>query len=126
MIDGSGEVRIMLQIVFPLCKPIMATIALWIAVAQWNNYTDTLYFITNEKLYTLSYKLMQVVQESERLKALIQEAALMGEDIAEEVKSTPESLVAAQVIVTTIPIIVVYPFLQKYFVKGVTLGAVKS
>lgn len=126
MLDGAGEVRIMLQVVFPLCKPVIATIALWIAVGQWNNYTDTLYYITKEHLYTLSYKLMQIVQESERLKALIQEAALMGENIASEVKSTPESLVAAQVIVTTIPIIVVYPFLQKYFVKGVTLGAVKS
>lgn len=126
MLDGASEMRVMLQIVFPLCKPVMATVALWIAVGQWNNYTDTLYYITNEHLYTLSYKLMQIVQESERLKALIQEAALMGENVSDSVKSTPESLVAAQVIVTTIPIIVVYPFLQKYFVKGVTLGAVKA
>lgn len=125
-LDGASEMRTMLQIVFPLCKPVMATVALWIAVSQWNNYTDTLYYITNESLATLSYKLMQIVQESERLKALIQEAALMGENITDAVKSTPESLVAAQVIVTTIPIIVVYPFLQKYFVKGVTLGAVKA
>jgi len=71
------------------------------------------------------YKLMEIVKESERLKVLMQEAALKGGSVTEQIKSTPESLVSAQVIVTTIPIVIVYPFLQKYFVKGVVLGAVK-
>ena len=126
-LDGAGEFRILWQIIFPLCKPVLATVALWIAVGHWNDWTTTMYYITDESLYTLQYKLMQIVKESERLKALIQEAALTGEAIStEQVKSTPESLVAAQVIITTIPIIIVYPFLQKYFVQGVTLGAVKG
>lgn len=125
-LDGANEFRILWQIVFPLCKPVLATVALWIAVGAWNSWTDTMYYITKPELHTLQYKLMELVRESERLKALIQEAALAGEELGEEVKSTPESMVSAQVIVTTIPIIVLYPFLQKYFVKGVTLGAVKS
>ena len=125
-LDGASEFRILWQIIFPLSKPVLATVALWIAVGHWNDWTTTMYYITKENLFTLQYKLMQIVKESERLKALIQEAALTGEALSTQaVKSTPESLVAAQVIITTIPIIIVYPFLQKYFVQGVTLGAVK-
>lgn len=124
-LDGASEFRILWQIVFPLSKAVLATVALWIAVNHWNAWTDTMYYVTKEKLFTLQYKLMQIVKESERLKALIQEAALKGETLNEEVQSTPESLVASQVIITTIPIVIVYPFLQKYFVKGVTLGSVK-
>ena len=126
-LDGAGEFRILWQIIFPLCKPVLATVALWLAVSHWNDWTTTMYYITKENLHTLQYKLMQIVKESERLKALIQEAALTGESLStEQIKSTPESLVSAQVIITTIPIIIVYPFLQKYFVQGVTLGAVKG
>lgn len=124
-LDGASEVRILWQIVFPLSKAVLATVALWVAVGHWNAWTDTMYYVTDESLFPLQYKLMQVVKESERLKVLIQEAALKGESVGAEVKSTPESLVAAQVIITTIPIVILYPFLQKYFVKGVVLGAVK-
>lgn len=124
-LDGASEFRILWQIIFPLSKAVLATVALWIAVAQWNSWTDTMYYVTKDELFPLQYKLMQIVKESERLKALIQEAAMKGETLGEEVQSTPESLVSAQVIITTIPIIIVYPFLQKYFVKGVVLGAVK-
>ncbi len=124
-LDGAGELRVMMQIVFPLCKPVLATVALWLAVDAWNNWTNTLYYITDKRLFTLQYKLMEVIKESERLQALIQQAQLTGEVVTDEVKSTPESLQCAQVIVTVLPIVMVYPFLQKYFVKGVTLGAVK-
>lgn len=124
-LDGASEFRILWQIIFPLSKPVLATVALWVAVGHWNDWTTTMYYITKESLFTLQYKLMEIVKESERLKALIQEAALTGESVSQQIKSTPESLVSAQVIITTIPIIIVYPFLQKYFVKGVVLGAVK-
>ena len=125
-IDGAHELTIMCRIIFPLCLPVVATVSLWVAVTHWNNWTTTMYYVTKESLFTLQYKLMQVVKESERLQALLQAAQASGEDVNVSVKSTPESLVSAQVIITTIPIIIVYPFLQKYFVKGVTLGAVKS
>lgn len=125
-IDGANEFTIMLKIIFPISKPVVATVALWIAVSQWNDWTTTMYYITDETLFTLQYKLMQVVKESEKLQKLLQTAQMSGENVTEQVKSTPEALICAQTIITTIPIVLVYPFVQKYFVKGVTLGSVKS
>ena len=128
-IDGASEWTLFSRIVMPLCKPIVATIILWTAVASWNEWTQTLYYITNPDLYTLQYKLMQTLKESERIIALIQEALKTGdnvEKIASRMQVTSETMQAAQIIVVTIPIIITYPFLQKYFVKGVTLGSVKG
>lgn len=127
-IEGAGEMRIIWQIAFPLAMPIMATIGLWIAVMHWNEYTSTLYYITTPKLYTLQYKLVELIKETERMQQMIVAAAQEGKgaDSVSNVTFTSESLVSAQVILTTAPIILVYPFLQKYFVKGVTLGSVKE
>lgn len=124
-LDGASILTVLVRIILPLSKPVLATVALWIAVGAWNDWSTTMYYITDSRLYTLQYKLMQVVKESERLQQLLQQAQLTGEVITDQVKSTPESLMSAQVIVTVLPIVMVYPFLQKYFVKGVTLGAVK-
>ena len=118
-----------MKIVMPLCKPILATIILWTAVTSWNDWTSTLYYIQNPDLHTLQYKLMQTLKESERMLQLIQEALARGEDaqkIASRMKVTTDSMQSTQVIVVTLPIIIVYPFLQKHFVKGITLGAVKG
>jgi len=128
-IDGASEWTNFSRIVMPLCKPILATIILWTAVGSWNEWTSTLYYVQNPDLHTLQYKVRQTLKESERITALIQEAIARGEDaqkVAGQMKVTTESMQAAQVIVVTIPIICVYPFLQKHFVKGVTLGAVKG
>ncbi len=124
-LDGATEFKILWRIILPLSKPVLATVALWVAVASWNDWSTTMFYITDKRLFTLQYKLMEVVKESERLQALLQQAQITGEIITDEVKSTPESLMSAQVIVTVLPIVMVYPYLQKYFVKGVTLGAVK-
>lgn len=121
-IDGANEFRVLLQIILPLCKPILATIGLWVAVAQWNDWTATLYYVTKPKLFTLQYKLMQILKEAERLAKLMAEA----ENVSEIPKATPDALVAAQVIITTLPIVLVYPFVQKYFVQGIMIGAVKE
>lgn len=128
-IDGAGEMRIVWQIAFPIAKPIMATIGLWLAVSHWNDYTSTLYYvITNTKLHTLQYKLVSLIKETERIQQMLAAAAQEGKisEVQNSVKFTSDSLVSAQVILTTAPIVVVYPFLQKYFVKGVTLGSVKE
>lgn len=128
-IDGCGEGRILLQMIVPLSKPVLATIALWIAVGSWNDWTTTLYYIQDSSLYTLQYKLMQTIKETERITSLIQTAVESGQDVEalqNSIKVTTESVQSAQVIIVTLPIIAVYPFLQKYFVKGVTLGAVKG
>lgn len=127
MIDGANEVTIFFRIILPLSKPILATVALWVMVGQWNDWTSTLYYIRKSSLFTLQYIMMQMVKESERIQQMIQAAIAAGES-AEMVTAVPssESLTAAQVIITTIPIICVYPFLQKYFVKGIVMGSVKG
>lgn len=128
-IDGSGEGRILLQFIIPLSKPILATVALWIAVGAWNDWTTTMYYITDSSLYTLQYKLMQTIKETERITELVQNAIEHGQNVEQLMKSmsvTTESVQAAQIIIVTLPIICVYPFLQKYFVKGITLGSVKG
>lgn len=126
-LDGATDVYIFFRIVLPLSLPVLATISLWAMVGHWNDWTTTLYYITNPSLHTVQYKMMQVVKETENIQKM--QAALIAQGInAEDVKVniTSDSIVSAQVVLTTIPIIAVYPFLQKYFVKGVTVGAVKG
>lgn len=127
MLDGADEITIFFKIVLPLSTPILATIALWVMVAQWNDWTSTLYYIRKSSLFTLQYIMMQLVKESERIQQMIQAAIQAGESVEVVTnKPTSESIIAAQVIVTTVPIICVYPFLQKYFVKGIMMGSVKG
>ena len=127
-LDGASEPLTLVKIILPLSKPVLATVALWTMVSHWNDWNTTLKYITQENLFTLQYKLMQLIKESERLQSLIQDSRTMADasaDALAEIKSTPESLISAQVIVTTLPIIMVYPFIQKYFMTGITLGSVK-
>ncbi|QHT59598.1 carbohydrate ABC transporter permease [Paenibacillus lycopersici] len=125
--DGAGEFRILSRIILPLSMPIVATIALWTAVNNWNDWTTTLTFVTDQSLFTLQYKLMQIIKESDMAASLIQEALQRGDTTAQSrVRITPDSIRSAQVILTTLPIILVYPFLQKYFIKGALIGSVKE
>ena len=124
-----GELGMLFMIILPLSKPILATIALWVIVANWNNWADTLYYVTNSNLHTLQYKLMQTIKETERMSSLIQEAVKNGQNVEDMVNSmqvTTDSMVSAQIIVVTLPVICIYPFLQKYFVQGITIGSVKG
>lgn len=125
-IDGANDVKIAFRIMLPLSKPVIATVALWTAVGVWSNWTATLYYVTKKHLFTLQYLLMQVIKEAEKIRAMIAEAQMRGEELKIVPKVTTESVQSAQIIVTTLPIVLVYPFLQKYFIKGVTLGAVKD
>ncbi|ANE45235.1 hypothetical protein SY83_01585 [Paenibacillus swuensis] len=127
--DGANDFTIFFRIILPLCKPILATIVLWTAVGKWNDWTTTLYFVNDSSLYTLQYKLTEIIKESERINQLIRDTISRGGDVSALTKLnvvTPESLVAAQVIITTLPIICVYPFLQKYFLHGAMIGSVKE
>lgn len=125
-IDGADEIKIFFRIILPLCKPILATIALWVMVFHWNDWTTTLLYIRKPSLFTLQYTMMELVKESERFQKLIAAALEAGEFIDNASVPTSESLISAQIIVTTVPIICVYPFLQKYFVKGIMMGSVKG
>jgi len=126
--DGANEFMIMLRIYVPLSMPILAVMALWTAVYHWNDWTTTLYFVTDKDLYTLQYILMQILKEGERMASLFQEAIRSGtaNSANAQPQVTPQAIRAANIILTTLPIVLVYPFLQKHFVKGVTLGAVKE
>ncbi|GAA3407960.1 carbohydrate ABC transporter permease [Paenibacillus hodogayensis] len=126
-IDGANELTILWRIVIPLSRPILATIALWTAVTHWNDWTTTLNFVTNPGLQTLQFKLMLMIKESDMIASLIQEASQRGAtDMGGYLRVTPEAIRAAQVVITTIPIIIVYPLLQKHFIKGVMIGSVKE
>lgn len=122
-IDGANDFTIYWRIILPLCKPALATVALFLAVGQWNSWFDTYLFNgSNDALTTLQYELMKVLQ-STTTNANNMRGGNMTELMAQV---SPDAVKMAITIVATIPILVVYPFLQKYFVKGMTLGAVKS
>jgi putative aldouronate transport system permease protein len=119
-LDGAGEWRVLRDIVLPLSKPILATMALFIAVAHWNAYFDALIYITDRDKYVLQVILRRVLLEGQG------DMFVAGPDSAYMVPPTAETVKAALVMVTTLPIILVYPFLQRYFIKGTLLGAVKE
>lgn len=121
-IDGANDIQIMYKIVLPLCKPVLATITLWLAVGSWNSWTDTMMYITDRKLYPLSYIMMQLIKESSLADQMAQDSGM----VSAAAMPTPDTIKAATLVVSTLPIIMVYPFLQKYFIKGVTLGSVKG
>lgn len=116
-IDGANDFKIWCRIVLPLCKPVLATVALFIAVGQWNSFMDT--YLYARDLPTLQYVLYEIME-----KATIR----IDPHAADQVKNavSPLSVRMAITIIATVPILVVYPFLQKYFVGGMTIGAVKD
>ena len=119
-LDGASNFQILTKVVLPLSKPIMATLSLFYAVGRWNSYADNMYYIRTDKLKMVQYKLYQMVSAAQEATSTTLNEAQSG------VNSTPEVLQAAAVMFVTIPIICIYPFLQKYFVKGVMVGAVKG
>jgi putative aldouronate transport system permease protein len=126
-IDGAGDFTIFIKIVLPLSMPVLATVSLFVAVYQWNSWFDVfLYNSSVPELSTLQYELMKILQNSN--------ASMSGKTAADAFASsnsaansvTPTSIRATMTIIASLPIIMVYPFLQKYFVKGLTLGGVKG
>jgi putative aldouronate transport system permease protein len=122
-IDGAGEVRIFATIVLPLSLPVLATMALFSTINYWNDWFNALLFITTESKYPLQYLMMRVLNDVQYLRSNVELAAQNPELLAE---LPNESLQMAMAAVGMGPILVVYPFFQKYFVKGLTVGAVKG
>jgi len=117
-IDGAGYWRIFFTIILPLSKPALATIALFNGVGHWNDFMTTRLYITNEALYTLQFRVWRIVMQA-------QVAAEM-DHLPVAIQASTRGVQLATIVVTTVPIVLVYPFLQKYFVSGMTLGAVKE
>lgn len=122
MIDGANDFIVFTKIILPLCLPVIATVALFIAVFQWNSWFDTyLYARQNDGLTTLQYELMKVMSN-----AASSAKVDPNNPMLKAASVNPESIKMAITMVATLPILCVYPFVQKYFVSGMTLGAVKS
>jgi len=119
-LDGATNFQILWKIVLPLSKPIIATLSLFYAVGRWNAYADNMYYTRSSELKMIQYKLYQLVASATEA----QNASLA--DTGAVVQATPEVLQAACIMFVTIPIIIIYPFLQKYFVQGTMIGAVKG
>lgn len=125
-IDGSSEFRIFMQMVLPLSKPVLACIALFIGVQQWNSWFDTYIYTSKDSLLTLQGILVRVLWE--RQANLLLDVQTLNQKAQENVMTqpTPQTVQMAIIVITTVPIVMIYPLLQKYFVQGVMIGAVKG
>ena len=129
IIDGAGYLRIFFRIILPVSKPVMATVCLFIAVGHWNAWMDNMLYIQKaHHLDTLSFYFREIVQAQEYLEKMILESgnAQMVEVFKEQQTATGLTLQNAAMIVSLFPIAITYPFLQKYFVKGVMMGSIKG
>jgi putative aldouronate transport system permease protein len=117
-IDGASLFRILMSIYLPLSKPVLATLALFYAVGRWNGYSDALMYMRDDRFYTLQLLLYNIINNINQVEVATQEGF--------SAPGLAASLKAAIVMFSTIPILCIYPFLQKYFIHGVTLGAVKE
>lgn len=119
-IDGAGDFTIFLKLIWPLSKPVIATIGLFTALTYWNDWYNSMLFINSDHLYSLQYQLYKLLNDAKVLRQLASEAGIV-------VDTVPiESMKMALTVVVTGPIVLLYPFVQRYFIKGLTLGAVKG
>ncbi|WAM33351.1 carbohydrate ABC transporter permease [Caldicellulosiruptor morganii] len=124
MIDGANDFLIFWKIILPLCAPVIATISLFIAVGHWNSWFDTYLYCSGEpKLTTLQFELQKILSNAA---ASSQVDYYSNLDPNRTMKVTPHSLRMAMTIIVTLPILFVYPFVQRYFIQGMTIGAIKS
>ncbi len=121
-LDGAGELRIFTRIILPIAKPLLATIAIFTAVGHWNSWYDSAFFTQDKALRTMAYQLMSVINKSSLANAAMDTyaATLQAETI------TNTSVQLAAMIVAVAPILAVYPFFQRYFISGLTIGSVKG
>ena len=122
-VDGANDVYIFFKLILPLCKPLVATLALFSALTYWNDWFTSLLYITSENKMSLQYFLQEMINSVQALRNLI----AMGASVDTGLVDLPEeTMKMAMTIITTGPIILLYPFIQRYFVKGLTIGAVKG
>lgn len=123
-IDGCSDVRVFFQMYIPLAIPVLATILLFIGVAHWNDWFTGTYFVQNKKLFPAATMLQNILSEASFESSTFDPNRYNSNN--SRATTTPESLKMAFVVVMTLPIVCVYPFLQKYFIKGVMIGAIKG
>lgn len=124
-IDGAGLMTIFRKIILPTSKPILAAVAIFAAVGQWNSFQDTLLYITDQKLYSLQYLLYTYINQANSIAAMAKSSGTANlANVATTLTATSVRMTVAVVVV--LPILFVYPFFQKYFVKGIMIGSVKG
>ncbi|WP_105617276.1 carbohydrate ABC transporter permease [Vallitalea okinawensis] len=120
-IDGAKDLKIFIKIILPISKPLLATLGLFIAVGQWNNWMDVVFFVQDKDLKTLSYMMIDLINSSQTpMQVSAQSAMAMANNIP------PFTLQITAMVIAVFPIAILYPFVQKHFVQGVTIGAVKG
>ena len=127
-IDGAGIMKVFLKIILPTSTPILATIAIFAAVAQWNSFQDTLIYVTDQKLYSLQYILYQYINQANSLATMVKNSS-GGTNLnmaALATQQTPTSIRMTVSVIVVMPILVMYPMVQRYFVKGIMIGSVKG
>lgn len=126
-IDGAGILTVFFKILLPITKPILATVAIFAAVNQWNSFQDTLLLVTDSKLYTLQFILYQYINQASSLSSLLNAASgssAVTQSLAKVQTATSIRMTVTILVVT--PIMLIYPIFQKFFVKGIMIGAVKG
>lgn len=114
-LDGAGTITIFVKIILPVCKPVLACVAVFGAVWQWNSWSDNMFLVTDSKLQTLQYMLYRMMQSSS-----------MSDAITGQTSMEPMAIRLTMTFITILPILLVYPFMQRFFVKGIMLGSVKG
>ena len=123
-LDGAKELTIFFKIILPLSTPVLATVGLFVGLAYWNDWTNGLYYITDTALYSIQNLLNRLMQNIEYLKSGSAISNIAGNIDTSQMPST--SIRMAIAVVAVLPIIIIFPFIQKYFIKGVVVGAVKG
>lgn len=125
-VDGAGILSVFFKIILPTSKPILATIAIWAAVGQWNSFQDTLIYITEQKLYSLQYLLYTYLNQANSLASIVKSTGSVAAVADLATKQTPTSIRMTISVIVVLPILFIYPMFQRYFVKGIMIGAVKG
>lgn len=126
-IDGAGIMKIFYKIILPASTPILATVAIFSAVGQWNSFQDTLIYITDQKLYSLQYLLYTYINQASSLAALVKNSTGGALNMAAlATQQTPTSIRMTVSIIVVLPILFIYPLFQRFFVKGIMIGSVKG
>jgi putative aldouronate transport system permease protein len=125
-IDGAGYITRYVKLILPLAKPILATIAVFAAVGQWNSFMDTVYLMTDSRYHTLQFILYRFLNETNRIADMMKRSSSVNAGMLLSQQLTPRGVLFAVTMVTLLPILLVYPFMQRYFVKGIMIGAIKG
>ena len=119
-LDGANDFTIFMRLIMPLSKPLIATLSLFSALSYWNDWYNCMLYITNEKMFTLQYYLQRILGSAEAMRLVAEKSGIA-------IPSIPiEGMKMAMTVIATGPIVLLYPFVQRYFVKGLTVGAVKG